>query len=219
MTDMPSEEFRGAAHEVNGLDCGLSPGHPRLSGTSAGAAGGLHTRSSHIRSRRGEAIDAILGDFRDLVVPAMTHWNHPRFHAYFSVSLPDPGILAEALTAALNVNHMVWKSSPAAAELELVVLGWLRQWLQLPESFFGMIFDTAVDLDDACADRGAGLCRSGMSGPRVARWTWWCTHPSRRTHPSKRARSPSDWDSETFAIFRWILSFGCDPMRSVSAEG
>jgi aromatic-L-amino-acid decarboxylase len=91
----------------------------------------------------GEAIDAILGDFRALVVPAMTHWNHPRFHAYFSVSASGPGILAEALTAALNVNHMVWKSSPAASELELVVLGWLRQWLQLPESFFGTIFDTA----------------------------------------------------------------------------
>jgi aromatic-L-amino-acid decarboxylase len=90
-----------------------------------------------------EAIDAILQDFRTHVVSATTHWNHPRFHAYFSVSASGPGILAEALTAALNVNHMVWKSSPAGSELETVTLDWLRQWLQLPESFFGMIFDTA----------------------------------------------------------------------------
>src|SRR5204863_4686782 len=70
-------------------------------------------------------------------------WNHPRFHAYFSVSASGPGILAEALTAALNINHMVWKSSPAGTELELVTLDWLRQWLDLPAEYFGMIIDTA----------------------------------------------------------------------------
>ena len=91
----------------------------------------------------GEEIETILRDFRELIVPANTHWNHPRFHAYFSVSASGPGILAEALTAALNVNHMVWKSSPAGSELELVALDWLRQWLDLPADYFGMIFDTA----------------------------------------------------------------------------
>jgi aromatic-L-amino-acid decarboxylase len=88
-------------------------------------------------------MEAVLEDFRELIVPAATHWNHPRFHGYFSISGSAPGILAEALIAALNMNGMLWKSSPAATELEQVTLGWLRQWLDLPDSFFGVILDTA----------------------------------------------------------------------------
>jgi aromatic-L-amino-acid decarboxylase len=91
----------------------------------------------------GEPIETILKDFQDVIVPANTQWNHPRFHAYFSVSASGPGILAESLTAALNVNHMVWKSSPAGTELEIITLDWLRQWLELPPEYFGMILDTA----------------------------------------------------------------------------
>jgi aromatic-L-amino-acid decarboxylase len=90
-----------------------------------------------------ESMDAILDDFRKLIVPALTHWNHPRFHAYFANSSSGPGILAEALCAAVNVNGMLWKSAPAATELEQVTLGWLRQWLGLPEDWFGIIYDTA----------------------------------------------------------------------------
>jgi aromatic-L-amino-acid decarboxylase len=91
----------------------------------------------------GEPFERIFADFRELIVPATTHWNHPRFHAYFSVSASAPGILAEALCAAVNTNGMVWKSSPASTELEEVVLAWMRQWLGLPECFFGVINDTA----------------------------------------------------------------------------
>lgn len=91
----------------------------------------------------GEPMDRILADFRELIVPATTHWNHPRFHAYFSTSASGPGILAEALTAAVNTNGMVWRSSPASTELEQVVMGWVREWLGLPDSFFGIIYDTA----------------------------------------------------------------------------
>jgi aromatic-L-amino-acid decarboxylase len=76
-------------------------------------------------------------------VPALTLWNHPRFLAYFSVSSTPPSMLAEFLASALNVNAMLWKSSPGATELEQVTLGWLRQWLDLDESFFGIIYDTA----------------------------------------------------------------------------
>ncbi len=92
---------------------------------------------------RGESMGTILRDFRELIVPAITHWNHPRFFAYFAVSASMPGILAEMLSAALNVNGMVWKSAPAATELEQVTLSWLRQWLGLPDEFFGIIYDTA----------------------------------------------------------------------------
>jgi aromatic-L-amino-acid decarboxylase len=92
---------------------------------------------------RGEPMEEILRDFRELVVPANTHWNHPRFHAYFSVSASPEGILGELLASALNTNGMLWKSCPANVELEVAVMNWLRQWLGLPETFFGMIHDTA----------------------------------------------------------------------------
>ncbi|HTR37216.1 MAG TPA: pyridoxal-dependent decarboxylase [Bryobacteraceae bacterium] len=91
----------------------------------------------------GEGMDAILQDFEQAIVPALTHWNHPRFLAYFAISASQPGILAEMLAAALNVNGMLWKSCPALTELEQVTLGWLRQWIGLPAEFFGIIYDTA----------------------------------------------------------------------------
>jgi aromatic-L-amino-acid decarboxylase len=91
----------------------------------------------------GEPMDAILEDFQHSIVPALTHWNHPRFFAYFAISASHPGILAEMLAVGLNVNGMLWKSCPALTELEQVTLGWLRQWIGLPEEFFGIIYDTA----------------------------------------------------------------------------
>src|SRR3982751_5130481 len=91
----------------------------------------------------GEPMDRILDDFRNLVVPATTHWNHPAFMAYFANSATSAGVLGEALTAALNVNAMLWRTSPAATELEQLTLDWLRQMLGLPDKFFGVIGDTA----------------------------------------------------------------------------
>jgi aromatic-L-amino-acid/L-tryptophan decarboxylase len=91
----------------------------------------------------GEPMDVILEDFQASIVPALTHWNHPRFFAYFAISASQPGILAEMLAGALNVNGMLWKSCPALTELEQVTLGWLRQWIGLPAEFFGIIYDTA----------------------------------------------------------------------------
>ena len=91
----------------------------------------------------GEPFDALFEDFRSVIVPGMTHWNHPAFFAYFAVSGSGPGILGELLAAALNVNAMVWKSSPAATELEEVALGWLRSFVGLPPQFTGTINDTA----------------------------------------------------------------------------
>ena len=91
----------------------------------------------------GEPFEALFEDFRSVVVPGMTHWNHPAFFGYFAISGSGPGILGELLAAALNVNAMVWKSSPAATELEEVTLGWLRGFVGLPSTFTGTINDTA----------------------------------------------------------------------------
>lgn len=91
----------------------------------------------------GEPLEAILEDFERVIVPGITHWNHPGFFAYFAISANAPGIVAELLAAGLNVNAMLWKASPAATELEQVTLDWLRQLLGLESGWFGLISDTA----------------------------------------------------------------------------
>jgi len=90
-----------------------------------------------------ESLDVILDDFERILLPGVTHWNHPGFFAYFAISGSVPGVLAEMLAAALNVNAMLWKTSPAATELEQRALDWLRQMLGLGDGWFGVINDTA----------------------------------------------------------------------------
>src|SRR4051794_24284099 len=84
-----------------------------------------------------------MADFERVLVPGLTHWNHPAFFAYFAITGSAPGILADFLSAALNQQAMLWRTSPAATELEAVTLGWLRQLIGLPEAFEGVIYDTA----------------------------------------------------------------------------
>ena len=91
----------------------------------------------------GEPFEAVLADLDRVLVPATTHWNHPRFFAYFAITGSEPGILAELLAATLNVNAMLWRTGPAATELEEVTTDWVRQLLGLPEGLHGHIEDTA----------------------------------------------------------------------------
>jgi aromatic-L-amino-acid/L-tryptophan decarboxylase len=90
-----------------------------------------------------EPFDAIMSDFERILVPGLTQWNHPGFLAYFPITGSAPGALAELLTAALNQQAMLWRTSPAATELEAVALGWLRRLIGLPDVFEGVIYDTA----------------------------------------------------------------------------
>ncbi|MCC7416605.1 MAG: amino acid decarboxylase [Acidobacteria bacterium] len=91
----------------------------------------------------GESFEAIVADFERILVPGLTHWNHPGFLAYFPITGSAPGVLAEFLAAALNQQAMLWRTSPAATELEEVALGWLRRLIGLPDAFEGVIYDTA----------------------------------------------------------------------------
>jgi aromatic-L-amino-acid/L-tryptophan decarboxylase len=91
----------------------------------------------------GEPFDVILRDLDDVVLPGITHWNHPGFLAYFANTGSEPGILAELIVAALNVNAMLWSTSPAATEIEELAVDWLGQLLGLPEGLSGHIEDTA----------------------------------------------------------------------------
>jgi aromatic-L-amino-acid decarboxylase len=92
---------------------------------------------------RGEPFEALLADFQSIVLPGITHWNSPRFFAYFATSAAPIGITAEALAAALDVKAMLWRTSPAATELEEVVMRWLARLIGLPDAFTGIIYDTA----------------------------------------------------------------------------
>ena len=91
----------------------------------------------------GESLEAIFEDFKNIVLPGMTHWQHPSWFAYFPANNSPPSVLAELLTAGLGAQCMVWQTSPAAAELEERVLEWLRQLIGLPEGMQGVIQDTA----------------------------------------------------------------------------
>ena len=135
-----------------------------------------------------ESMDAILADFDTLLMPGMTHWNHPGFMAYFANSSPAPGVVAEMLSAALNQNAMLWRTSPAATELEEVVIGWLARMLGLPDGLRGQITDTASisTLLAICAAREAipnlNIRQEGLGGrPDVPRLRLYC---SEQTHSS-----------------------------------
>ena len=91
----------------------------------------------------GESFENILADVDRLIVPGMVHWSHPMFLGYFGWTATAPGLLGEIITAPLNVNAMTWRTSPAATELETVVIDWLRQWMGLPDQFDGVVYDTA----------------------------------------------------------------------------
>ncbi len=91
----------------------------------------------------GESLQAMIDDVDRVIVPGLTHWNHPGFLAYFANTGSGPGILAEMMAATLNVNAMLWQTSPAATELEQVVLEWVAELVGLPAGLFGQITDSA----------------------------------------------------------------------------
>jgi aromatic-L-amino-acid decarboxylase len=117
----------------------------------------------------GEPFSAIMDDFERTIVPGITHWNHPRFFAYFATSAAPVAILAEALAATLDVKVMLWRTSPAAAELESVVMRWLARLIGVPEGWTGIIYDTAsiagfTALAAARESLGLAIREKGMSG-------------------------------------------------------
>jgi len=107
------------------------------------APGELSARLPASAPEEGEPFAHVLRDMDELILPALTHWQHPRFFAYFAVTASEPGILAELLAAATNQVALHWRASPASTELELRVVDWVRQLLGLPDGWHGHIEDTA----------------------------------------------------------------------------
>ncbi len=141
--DMDADAFRHWGHEVIERIAAMLeqpdawPVLPRLE------PGDLLAQLPAAPPATGEPFDRILADYDRLIPPATTHWNHPGFMAYFAISATGPGILAETLAAALNVNAMLWRTGPAQTELEQAMMGWVLDLVGLPATFDGTINDTA----------------------------------------------------------------------------
>ncbi len=141
--DMPIEEFRKYGYQVVDWIADYLrdvESYPVLSQINPGD---VKSKIPIQPPKEGESFDKIIQDVNEIILPGITHWNHPNFMAYFNSTSSGPGILAEMFSAALNVNGMLWKTSPAATELEEVSLNWFRQMLGFPEAFWGIIYDTA----------------------------------------------------------------------------
>ncbi len=141
--DMSVDDFRRHGHEIVdwiGDYLARVEKYPVLAQIEPGE---LKAQLSPSAPTHGEKMEDILADVDQFVVPALTHWNHPAFFAYFSISASAPGIFGEMLAAAFNVNGMLWRTSPASTEMEEVTLSWLRELMGLPREFDGIIYDTA----------------------------------------------------------------------------
>jgi aromatic-L-amino-acid decarboxylase len=148
--DLEPEEFRRRGYQVIDWIADYLEGKQDLPVLSEVSPGDIHDRLPASGPDEGEAWEEMLRDFEQVVLPGITHWNHPRFFAYFAITGSAPGILGEALSAALNVNGMLWRTSPSATELEQLVLEWLAEWIGLPKEMFGIITDTA-SISSLCA--------------------------------------------------------------------
>ena len=141
--DMDPDAFRREAHRLADWIADYLANSSRYPVLSRISPGDIVQTLPQQLPENGEDFDRIFADFERLIVPGLTHWNHPGFFAYFAITASGPGILGEFVSAALNQQAMLWRTSPAATELEEVTLSWLRQLLHLPESFEGVIYDTA----------------------------------------------------------------------------
>src|SRR5216684_5157716 len=141
--DPTSDEFRAAGHKLIDWIGDYLDGVDRYDVLSRVQPGDIEKQFPATPSVDGRSYDALLAEVDSKIIPGVTHWNHPAFFAYFSITGSQAGILAELLTAALNLNGMIWRTSPSLTELETVTLRWLRDALGLPNDLFGIINDTA----------------------------------------------------------------------------
>jgi len=167
--DLPPDEFRRLGHAAVEWIARFLEAPDRFPVLARVKPGQVREGLPAAPPKAPEPLDRVLADFERVIVPGLTHWNHPGFFAYFAISGSVPGILAELYAAALNVNAMLWKTSPAATELEEVAVDWLRQLLGLPPGFRGVIYDTA-SISTLCAlaaareAAGLGVREAGLAG-------------------------------------------------------
>src|SRR6185295_12278869 len=132
-------------------------------------------------------MEAIFADLDRLILPGMTHWQHPRFFAYFPANSSPPSVVAESVTATMAAQCMLWQTSPAATELETRMLDWLRQMIGLGNAFSGVIQDSATSATLAAilTGRERALGRRGNADGLAA-------HPPVRVYASTQRHSSVD---------------------------
>ena len=141
--DIPADVFRKHLHQVADWIADYRENIATLRISPTNEPGAIAAALPGVAPENAEPIDNILADIDRFIAPGVVHWAHPQFMGYFGATTTAPGILAEMIAAAWNINAMTWRTSPAATELEAVVLDWLQQWLQLPNEFRGVVYDTA----------------------------------------------------------------------------
>jgi len=141
--DTPPEIFRKQLHQLADWIADFRESIANIRVAPDDKPGAIRAALPAQPPEQGEAFEKILADIDRLIVPGMVHWSHPMFLGYFGWTTTAPGILGEIATAPLNVNAMMWRTSPAATELETLVVDWVRQWMRLPEQFGGVVYDTA----------------------------------------------------------------------------
>ncbi len=141
--DMPKEDFRRHGHEIVDWIADYFERMENLPVLSPNQPGDLVNQLPKSAPDAGEDFADVFSDVERLILPAVTHWNHPNFHGLFSTSTSAVGVFGEMLAAAFDQKAMLWRTSPASTELEPIVLDWLRQMMNLPAEFHGIIYDTA----------------------------------------------------------------------------
>jgi aromatic-L-amino-acid/L-tryptophan decarboxylase len=167
--DMPKEDFRRYGHEIVDWIADYFERIETFPVLSQNAPNDLTNALPKSAPLSGESFPQIFEDVENLILPAVTHWNHPNFHGLFSTSTSSVGIFGEMLSATFDMKAMLWRTSPASTELEPVVLDWLRQMMNLPDEFHGLIYDTAsISTLHAIAmareKLNLGIRENGMSG-------------------------------------------------------
>ena len=203
--DMPAEEFRRHGYRLIDWIADYLAHPERFSVLPQVEPGQFRAALPDVAPETGEDFTGVLDDWERLLLPGVTHWNHPGFFAYFAITGSGPGILGELLSQALNINAMLWRTGPAATELEEVVLSWLRKMVGLPEEFFGVLTEGASvsSMRAIAAARealGLGFRQHGLAGgPRL------------RLYTSEQAHS----SIEKGAI---VLGFGQEGVRKIPAD-
>ncbi|MBA3770628.1 MAG: amino acid decarboxylase [Blastocatellia bacterium] len=167
--DIPADEFRKYGYKVVDMIANYFERIEEFPVLSQIEPGSLKKILPPSPPAAGEDFGAVLDDVDKLILPAVTHWNHPNFHGLFATSTSSIGVFGEMFAAAFDMKAMLWRTSPASTELEDVVLDWLRQMLDLPEHFEGIIYDTAsvstMHAIAAARERaGFKVREEGMSG-------------------------------------------------------
>lgn len=195
--DIPPDEFRAHAHRAVEWIADYLEHPERFPVLARTRPGDVARALPAAPPPTGETLDEIMADVNRVILPGITHWNHPSFFAYFAISASAPGILGEMIAAALDTNAMLWRTSPAATELEMVALDWLRQLLGLPPGWFGVINDTAsistmLALAAARERTGLDIRERGMAGRTDV--------PALRVYCSEQAHSSVDKGAITLGI-------------------